>query len=90
MQLWKQPGGYAARPNCHRSEHSGAAPGGTQPDAQAMEAAAERGSSDLQPAPAAVPVSVPVNAVGKQQRTRVNEDPECFRCGGKHMATACK
>ena len=61
--------------------------------AQALETA-ERGSADLQPAPAAVPVSVPVNAVGRQRRG-VNEDPvkdsvKCFRCGGKHLATACK
>ena len=61
--------------------------------AQALETA-EHGSADLQPAPAAVPVSVPVNAVGRQRRG-VNEDPvkdpiKCFRCGGKHLATACK
>ena len=63
--------------------------------AQVLETA-ERGSADLLPAPAAVPVSdsVPVNAVGRQRRG-VNEDHvkdpvKCFRCGGKHLATACK
>ena len=55
--------------------------------AQAMETA-ERGSLDLQPAPAAA--GVPVNAVEKQRRG-VNDDlVKCFRCGGKHMAMACK
>ena len=57
--------------------------------AQALETA-ERGSADLQPAPAGTAVSVPVNAVGRQRRG-VNKDPvKCFRCGGKHLATACK
>ena len=41
--------------------------------------------------PAAVPVSVPVG----RQRGGVNENPvkdpvKCFRCGGKHLVTACK
>ena len=57
--------------------------------AQALETA-ERGSADLQPTPVAVPISGSVNAVGRQRRG-VNEDPvKCFRCGGKHLATACK